>query len=102
MVPITNTWGQHFEHMYFVMGRNPAWSRMKKKCTHVHDKEGTLADLEHYHCGAGAVHLYPKGIETAAGHQENPISFLYSKHCADKYFGASPTCKLDKSMLYFL
>ena len=66
---------------------------MKKHCNNVE----TIEDLVLYKCSPD--HASPPENAT---HQKNAISLLYSSICVDKYFGASPTCKLEKSMSYFL
>lgn len=100
MVPITNTWGRDFDHMYFVMGRNRDWSTTKRKCKKMVDSSVKKSDVERYTCAPGSV-VAPT-LNFLAPLQKTTISFLYSKTCTDKYFGASPTCKLEKAMFYFL
>ena len=97
-VPVSNTWGQHFEHMYFVLGRNGAWRSIKKKC----HKKDLLSDIEHYTCLPGLTNAPMKRDPSSTRPQNHPISLLYSAKCSDKYFGASPTCKLEKAMIYYL
>lgn len=96
MVPITNTWGQHFDHMYFMMAKNKANTyNLMSTCI----KRDTFESLVRYKCHPRTnTNIITNVKET----QRNTISLLYSTTCGDKYFGASPTCKLEKAMLYFL
>ena len=94
MVPISNTWGQHFEHLYFAMARGPKWKKMKKRCKKIEKFE----ELEHYVCQPQDS-VPPEDIISP---QKNSLSLLYAAKCPDKYFGYSPTCKLEVVMLYFL
>ena len=94
MVPISDTWGHHFVHMYYMMARSGAFTRgLKKKCK----KWESFETLDRYVCDTGA-NPDPNNLNQ----QRHPLSLLYASTCTDKKFGASPTCKLEQAMLYFL
>lgn len=97
-VPISNTWGHHFEHMYFMMARSGPFTKgLKKQC----EKKEQFEALGRYKCPTS---MTPptEVIDYELERQHHPISLLYASKCPDKYFGASPTCKLEHAMLYFL
>jgi hypothetical protein len=122
IVPIRESWGQFFPHLYFVFGTNKFdHDFLTQQCTT--QKAGRqLAARDRQIPSENVAHLYSCPIYEVEAHYKTSqdvtvdlavtkesststplyeFNALWTGNCTGEYFGYGPTCRCQESMRYF-
>ena len=97
IIPIVSTWGQEYEHLYFVMGANAADKPFL-------DSQCKLFEYDHRRLNSGKQPWKGKLLQyncPVPGYSP-PAKVLYTSNCTGSYFGYGPTCRCEESLRMYL
>jgi hypothetical protein len=101
LIPMADTWGRFFPHLYFVFGTNVVdWKFTQSYCNETRTlgrrlrarapQTKTINRITEYQCK-------PRGLK-----RKSHMNVLWVGNCTGEYFGIGPTCRCQEALRYFI